>query len=120
MPHPDITRIPGAHANRSRGVVHGGYVWTLATARDKVQDIGRQTTDCLEQIDAQLRAAGTDKSRLIKVDVYLVDMKRKHEMDEAWTRWVDRDNPPMRMAIETGLAGEDLVEVVCLAALPSG
>lgn len=118
MPHPDIVRFPGRYPNRSRGVAHGGFIWTLATARDKVQDIGKQTTDCLEQIDAQLVAAGTDKSRLIKVEVYLVDMKRKHEMDEAWTRWVDHANPPMRMAIETGLQGEDLVEVVCLAALP--
>ena len=67
MPHADIVRLGGRFPNRSRTVVHGGLVRTLATCGTKVQ------------------AAG---------------------------------DPPRRMTIETALDRQDLVELVCLAALP--
>jgi len=119
VPWPDIHRMPGAFANRSRGVIYGGLVWMLATARDKVPDVGRQMADALAEIDAQLAAAGTDRTRVLTVDVYLADMGRKAEMDAAWTRWVVPGHAPRRMTVETRLDGGDLVEVVVLAALPA-
>ncbi|WP_374448446.1 RidA family protein [Stella sp.] len=118
MPHPDIVRLGGRFPNRSRTVVHGGLVWTLATSGTKVEDFAAQMRDALGQLDAELARAGTDRTRVLTVDVYLTDMARKAEMDAIWTEWVAPGDPPRRMTIETALDGPDLVELVCLAALP--
>ena len=117
MPHPDIVRLGGRYPNRSRTVIHGGLVWTLATANDKRPDFAVQMRDALAGLDAELVRAGTDRTRVLTVDVYLVDMKLKPVMDALWTEWVAAGDPPRRMTIETALDGADLVELVCLAAL---
>ncbi|BBK43661.1 hypothetical protein STVA_36810 [Allostella vacuolata] len=118
MPHADIVRLGGRFPNRSRTVIHGGLVWTLATSGTKEQDFGVQMRDALRELGAELERAGTDQSRILTVDVYLTDMALKPVMDAIWTEWVAAGDPPRRMTIETALDGPDLVELVCLAALP--
>lgn len=119
----DIIRTPGPFANRSRAVVHrlpggGGTVWALATARDKSAGVAGQTEDLLAVIDGYLRAAGTDRSRLLRAEVFMADLSRKAEMDEAWTRWIPPGCGPVRSAVQTPMPEGDLVEIIVTAALP--
>ena len=68
-------------------------------------------------LDANLAEAGTGKSKLLSATVYITDMARKPEMNEAWMAWVDQANPPQRACIGAALEGGDLIEIVAVAAL---
>jgi enamine deaminase RidA (YjgF/YER057c/UK114 family) len=111
-----IQRLAGANPNRSRAVVHGGIVYTVATAANKDADLYGQTKDTLAQIDRNLADAGSNKSRILRATVYITDMAQKPEMDRAWNEWVDRANPPQRACVGVALADSDLVEIVITAA----
>ena len=124
MTHPDIDRVPGPFANRSRAVVHrfpggGGQVWALATARDRTADLAGQTTDCLEVIDGYLCDAGTDRSRLLRAEVFLADLGAKTAFDAAWTDWLPPGCGPVRSAVQTPLGPGEHVEIIVSAALPA-
>jgi enamine deaminase RidA (YjgF/YER057c/UK114 family) len=121
--HPDIDRVAGPFANRSRVVVQrfpggGGQVWALATARDKSLDLAGQTRDLLEVIGAYLRDAGTDATRLLRAEVFLLDLSQKAHFDAAWTAWLPAGCGPVRSAVQTPMPQGDLVEVIVTAALP--
>ena len=44
----------------------------------------QQSRQALAHIDATLKEAGTDKSRILMAMVYIADMARKPEMNRAW------------------------------------
>lgn len=112
----DIIRRKGTAPGRSRSVEHDGLIWTVATATDKAPSMYRQTESTLEQIDRNLAEAGTSKQRILQATVYIADMARKHEMNQAWLAWVDPDNEPQRACVGTALDSDTLVEIVVLAA----
>jgi enamine deaminase RidA (YjgF/YER057c/UK114 family) len=111
-----IERWKGGAAGRCRMVKHNGMVWTVATARDKLPSVAKQTADVLAQLDASLAEAGTDKSKLLSATVYITDMAHKPEMDAVWCQWVHPDGWPQRACVQVGLEGKDLVEIVITAA----
>jgi enamine deaminase RidA (YjgF/YER057c/UK114 family) len=111
-----IQRWAGSAPGRSRIVKHGGVVYTVATARDKVPSVRQQTADALAVIDSNLAEAGTDKSQLLSATVYITDMAHKPEMDAAWRSWVDPNDAPQRACVAVALEGRDLVEIVVTAA----
>ena len=112
-----IRRIAGPVATRSRAVVHGGIVYTVAVSAEKSASLYDQTRSALARIDQNLADAGSNKSRLVSVTVYITDMTRKTEMNRAWDEWVDPANPPQRACIGAVLEGSDLVEIVVTAAV---
>ena len=59
-------------------------------AKDRCASTKAQTAEILQSIDALLKEAGTDKSRLLSAVIYLADMRHKAEMDEAWLAWWQR------------------------------
>jgi enamine deaminase RidA (YjgF/YER057c/UK114 family) len=111
-----IKRYTGANPMRSRAVEHDGIVYTVATAKNKSGDLYQQTKETLAQIDVNLADAGSNKSRILRVTVYITDIKNKPEMDRAWDEWVDPKNPPQRACIGVQLADRDLVEILVTAA----
>ncbi len=102
----DITRFPGA-PGRSRAVVHSGLVFTVATAAVKSASLREQTEDALRVLDQRLAETGTDKTRLLSATVYITDMGRKPEMNEAWLAWVAPGSEPQRACIGAALEGQD-------------
>jgi enamine deaminase RidA (YjgF/YER057c/UK114 family) len=119
----DITRVPGPFPNRSRAVTHrlpggGGTIWALATAKDKTAGVAAQTEDVLAIIDGYLRDAGTDRTRLLRAEVFMADLSQKGEMDAAWTRWIPEGCGPVRSSVQTPMPVGDLVEIIVTAALP--
>ena len=76
-----------------------------------------QTRDILGQIDRHLAAAGTDKSRLLSMQVWLADIATVAEMNAAWDEWVDKANLPARATVEARLVSPDYkVEIAGIAA----
>tara|TARA_B100000686_G_scaffold320461_1_gene372141 strand:- start:1443 stop:1793 length:351 start_codon:yes stop_codon:yes gene_type:complete len=113
----DIQRVQGGAQGRSAGSSCNGFAWAVATSDDDVADIHTQTVNALADIDRILVALGTDKTRLVNATVYITRMQDKAEIDRAWCAWIGDDPAhwPQRACVETGLAGDNLVEIVVIA-----
>ena len=103
----------------SQAVVHGDTVYVAgqvaSASKASVED---QTRDVLGKIDALLAEAGTDKSKLLAVNVFLVNIADFAAMNSVYDTWIDKQNPPARACIEARLADPDLrVEMTAVAAL---
>ena len=117
----DIRRIDvtqGSGPRMSRAVVHGNTVYLAGlTAGDTGQDIKGQTKQILDKIDDYLAQAGTNKSKLLKANLWIKDMALFAEMNSVWNAWVDPANPPARACVRAEMARpEVLVEIMVEAA----
>jgi enamine deaminase RidA (YjgF/YER057c/UK114 family) len=117
--HMTIRRLQ-PEARLSGAVVHGGLVHLAGqVADDPTQDAEGQTADILRQIDALLAEAGTDKSRLLSVTIFIADMADFAAMNRAWDAWLDPANKPARATLQAALANPQWkVEIIGIAALP--
>ncbi|MCH4091973.1 RidA family protein [Acetobacter sp.] len=87
-------------------------------ADDATLDAEGQTADILRQIDALLTEAGTSKSNLLSVQIFLADINDMAAMNRAWDVWLDRDNKPARATVEAKLANPDWkVEITGIAVI---
>ena len=87
------------------------------TTRDKSLGIGEQTADILLQIDEYLLVAGADKTKLVKINIWLSDIADFAKMNEAWNAWSDKEHLPVRATVESKLATGNLVEIMAEAYL---
>jgi enamine deaminase RidA (YjgF/YER057c/UK114 family) len=77
-----------------------------------------QTREVLAKIDALLKKAGTDKSKLLSMNVYVANISDFAAMNGAFDAWVDTGNLPARATVEARLASPDLrVEITAIAAI---
>ena len=111
-----IIRYPGKAFGRSKSVEHNGVVYTVVTAPDVSADFKSQIQQVLEQLDANLAEAGTDKSCLLSVTIYITDMSKKPVLNAVWDAWIGPYNWPQRACVEVKLEGDTLVEMVVIAA----
>lgn len=116
-----ITRIGKSRLSntRSRSIVFQGVLTTVAVAGDTAQPLYEQSAQALAVLDENLAEAGTDKSRVLMVMIYLTDIDAKPEFNRAWDEWVDRENLPLRACVGAPLEGDFLVEIVATAAVES-
>lgn len=116
----EIQRTRGAYQGRNAGTKYNGFAWAVATDRSDSADMFSQTEKSLAEIDRVLAELGTNKTRLLNATVYVTDIAQKYEMDRAWCDWIGEDPAhwPQRACVETGLAGDTLVEIVVIAACP--
>ena len=113
-----IERLTSIHKGRSPAVTHNGTVYAVATALSDSPSVAEQTRLTLARIEQILKDAGSDKTRILQATVYLPDMSTKAEMDEVWSAWIgDAENWPQRACVGADLAGNDLVEIVVVAAV---
>ncbi|WP_018388325.1 RidA family protein [Ancylobacter sp. FA202] len=120
MPPDSSLQRLSSNGRLSRAVVHAGTVYLAGVvAREKTPDVAAQTADVLAQIDALLKEAGTDRSRLLRVTIWLHDIGDFAAMNAVWDGWVDAANAPARATVESRLAGDgaNLVEMMATAAL---
>ncbi len=103
----------------SEMAVHNGVVYLAGqVAEDPGLDIRGQTREVLDAIDKLLAQAGTDKSRILRAEIYLKDMNDFSGMNHVWDEWVAPDNAPPRATVEARLAdAEWRVEIVVTAAV---
>jgi enamine deaminase RidA (YjgF/YER057c/UK114 family) len=102
---------------RARIVIHDGVLTTVAVSTVKVPSLYEQARDALAQIDRNLAEAGTDKTRILMVMIYITDITNKPELNRAWDEWVDRTHLPLRACVGADLENDDLVELVVTAAI---
>ncbi len=108
-------------ARLSGAVVHNTTVYLAGQVPDDATgDAEAQTADVLRQVDALLRQAGTDKTHLVTMQVFLADMRDYPAMNRAWDAWLDPQHKPARLTVQARLADPAWrVEITGIAALPS-
>jgi enamine deaminase RidA (YjgF/YER057c/UK114 family) len=97
-----ITRIDSG-PRMSEAVIHQGKVY-LSGVVGNGATVAAQTKDILAQIDASLKAAGSDKSKLLKTNIWLTDISTIGEMNAVWDAWVIPGSTPARATVEAKLA----------------
>lgn len=115
----DLKRI-GAGARYSDAVAYGDRLYLSGYVPEKAagRSVREQTQDILEQIDETLKEAGTDKTRILKANIWLADIATWAQMNEAWDAWVVPGKAPARATVEARLAGEGIdVEIMVEAVI---
>ena len=103
----------------SGAVVHGntGYLAGQVANQSAGKSVTEQTQEILSIIDSLLAEAGTDKSKLLMVNIWLTDMSTFQEMNAVWDAWVSPGNTPARATVEAKLAAPPFkVEIAVIAA----
>lgn len=116
---PDDTQQPGAQAPLfSSSVVHGGLVFIAGKGEHGPGDIAAHTTSVLNQLEAELKKAGSSMDKVLKVNVYLHDIRDYDGMNAAY-RGRFGAKPPVRTTVACygGVPGQSLVEIDCIAAI---
>lgn len=98
---------------------NGGTVYLAGqVAGDASQDMRGQMTQVLAGIDALLARAGSDKSRLLMVQIFIVDLADFAVLNEVWEAWLPAGAAPPRATVQARLARPEWkVELVVTAAL---
>ena len=105
----------------SQIVVHNGTVYLAGQVGDDMAaGIEQQTRETLGNIERLLDLAGTDKTRLLSVTIYLKDIDAHFAgMNSVWDTWLPKGVAPARATVESKLCEpEILVELSVTAALP--
>ena len=111
-----ITRL---HVGKrlSEAAVYNNTIYLAGqVAEDNSQDITGQTKQVLAAIDKLLGEAGSDKTKLLQVTIFIADMKDFPSMNAVWDQWVVQGATPPRATVEAKLAkAEWKVEMLVVA-----
>ena len=84
---------------------------------DDTADVTNQTEQVLAEIEKCLAAAGSSRSSMISVTVWLANLDRDFvEFNAAWTAWIGGRDLPARSCVQSKLHGKGLLEVAVIAA----
>ena len=95
-----------------------GFVFVAGKGEHGPGDIAVHTKSVLDQLEAELKKAGSSMEKVLKVNVYLHDMRDFEGMNAVY-RGRFGAKPPVRTTIAAfgGIPGQSLVEMDCIAAL---
>jgi enamine deaminase RidA (YjgF/YER057c/UK114 family) len=89
----------------SEACIHGGMVYLAGQVPETAgADIETQTREVLAAIDALLAQAGSDKTRILRAQIFLADIADFAGMNRAWDAWVTPGRAPARATVEARLA----------------
>ncbi len=114
-----IKRI-GVGKRMSAATVYVGIARLAGFVAEKTvgKSVKEQTAEILNLIDATLKEAGTDKTKILKANIWLTDIGTFAQMNEAWDAWVPQGHTPARATVESKLAAPGLdVEIMVEAAV---
>lgn len=106
-------------ARLSEMTVHNGTCYLAGqVAADGSQDMAGQTKQVLAAIDALLARAGSDKSKLLMVQIFITDLADFPAMNALWEAWLPAGAAPARATVVAKLAKPEWkVEMVVTAAV---
>lgn len=102
----------------SEAAIYQGVVYLAGQVpEDASADITGQTEQVLGLIDQLLAQAGSDKTQLLMVTIYLADMTDYAAMNQVWDAWVVAGHAPPRACVQAALADPAWkIEIVVTAA----
>jgi len=116
------TTAPQPVGPYSQAVIAGNLIFTAGqiamipeTGALEESDIKIQTSRVIKNLEAVLKAAGTDLSQVIKTTVFLKNMDDFTQMNEVYGQFFQK-NSPARTAVEVARLPKDvLIEIECVA-----
>jgi 2-iminobutanoate/2-iminopropanoate deaminase len=82
-------------------------------------DVATQTEQCLQNVRAILRAAGSDLQHVLRCGVFLMDMREFANMNKVYSRMFGEHRPARTTIQAANLPGDGLlVEIDCIAYIP--
>ncbi len=101
----------------SEAAIYNGVVYLAGMVPEcEVTDICGQTADVLAQVDRRLAEAGSNKTLILRAQIYLADIKDIAAMNEVWDAWVDSGTAPPRATVQAALSNPDWrIEIVVTA-----
>ena len=114
---------PAAIGPYSQGVIGAGLVHCSgqiamdpATGELVGEDAATQAEGAIRNLQAVLEAAGSSLDKVLKCNVFLVDMGEFAQVNEVYARYFNGDSPPARATVEvSGLPKGALFEIDCVA-----
>jgi 2-iminobutanoate/2-iminopropanoate deaminase len=114
---------PAAIGPYSQGVIGAGLVHCSgqiamdpATGEVIGDDAATQAEGALKNLQAVLEAAGSSLDKVLKCNVYIIDMGEFAAINEVYGRFFTGDSPPARACVEvSGLPKGALFEIDCVA-----
>ena len=115
-------KVPPARVPLSQAIKAGEWVFASGqlgndpgTGRLAEGGIAAETRQVCENLKAVLEAAGSSLERVVKVTIYLVEMKDLLDMNNAFSQYFPKD-PPARTTFECSrLIGNARVEIEAIA-----
>jgi 2-iminobutanoate/2-iminopropanoate deaminase len=97
---------------------YGGLVFIAGIGAHFEGDIKAHTKHVLDEIQKRLESVGSSMEKVVKVNVYLNDLKDYAAMNETFLGRFGKE-PPVRTTIAApgGIPGNSLVEIDCIATL---
>jgi len=108
-------------ARYSEASVFNGVVYLAGMVPEgPAADIGGQTADVLAQVDQRLQEAGSDRTRILRAQIYLADIADMAGMNAVWDAWVAPGHAPPRATVQATLGQPEWkIEIVVTAAVKS-
>ena len=101
----------------SQIVIHNGIVYLAGQVPDDGVGIAAQTSQVLAKIDALLAKAGSDRTKLLRGEIFLSDMADFAAMNQVWEAWVAPGHTPARATVQAALGRPEWkIEIVITAA----
>lgn len=118
LPNPVGPYSPGMAFERLV-FVSGQGATDPATGQLAGSDVETQTEQCLKNVEAILKAAGSDLQHVLRCGVFLLDISEFSKMNAVYSRMFGHHRPA-RTTIQAGaLPGAGLrVEIDCIAYVP--
>ena len=119
------SNAPAAIGPYSQAIAAGGFVFTAGQvgldpttgALVGAGDVARETEQALTNLQAVLRAAGTDLTRAVRCDVFLLDLGDFATMNRVYASHFGA-HPPARVTVQAARLPKDArVEIAVIAAL---
>jgi len=99
------------------GVIHNGTVYLTGQVGTPGRSAEDQMREVLDKIDSLLAKAGTDKTRILRVQVLLDDVRGFDEVNKVWDVWVPKAHAPARSSGQGRMAKPGmLVELIATGA----
>lgn len=100
------------------GVIHNGTVYLTGQVGTPGTSAEAQMAEVLAKIDGLLAKAGTDKTRILHVQMWLDDIRDFDAVNRVWDAWIDPAHAPARSSGEGRMAKPGmLVELIVTAAV---
>jgi 2-iminobutanoate/2-iminopropanoate deaminase len=126
MPKRVITteKAPAAIGPYSQAIVANGFVFVSGqipldpkTGQIVSSDIQAQTRQCLDNLQAILKASGTSMDKLVKVTVFAKDLNDFQAINQVYSEYF-KENPPARSFVEVSRLPRDAaIEIEGIALL---
>jgi enamine deaminase RidA (YjgF/YER057c/UK114 family) len=108
------------NARRGRAVIFNNIVFLGGqVADDRAKDIRSQTEQILVKVETILEQTGSNKGRLLSVQIWLKDIAGDFAgMNEVWDAWIHPDEAPARATAQCEMGAPDaLIEIIVSAAV---